>query len=71
MARYALIKDGVVDHVIIIDADKVLLLPEDSPIGKGDFHDENTGEFTKDPMVVARDLAATKAREAEISQQGE
>ncbi len=45
MARCALIKDGTVVNVIVVDADDVVILKEDSPVSSGDKLVD--GEFIK------------------------
>lgn len=49
MTRCALIKNGVIQSVIRIDADDVLIISEDSQVGSGDLYDAKTGIFVKAP----------------------
>ena len=67
MARYALVKNGIVENVIILDADHLVFLDEDSQVGKQDIYDPAKKKFSKDPLVLARDKAAAEAREAELA----
>lgn len=47
LKRCALIKDGIVQGVIIIDADFVLIIDDLNQAAKGDLFDYETQVFTK------------------------